>query len=653
MRTLATPQQEQSPYLDEVAALLVNVPYPHIKPTRPSDTVYGPRVAIAEVEAWREAGPNDAQSPTDRNSFAADVTQALSQLGPLLRARATSAADLVQAVRAAATCTPSDRDGVRVRVHDSFAALQGELREPDTAISALDDLLDAFRDAANSHLLINTRLTVLTEVLELSGRASAEICRIIGGVLDDQALEISIAHHNLNGSPILAAERPDDFAGMPEADRLELSRRYLTRPAQEGHHVVWVAYGDARVAGQEAWRQPVGIVEFFDGPTLVEKLSNPESGSSDESLPDELLTTPGPGGRDIDLWPSSDHRHWVAARVDLGTGAYPSPIRVGRDVADAAVAVVAFNAGKSTWTPLAGVLHVVDNVHHGSEQFHTPDEIQHRVSVENDRTADEFPGIAVTMAAHLPIVDPALQRLLREISALNASTKSDGSDLFPREVAVVENITRLNRDAPTAWPKFLKDNLSIWQARAQVIDEIYDAVWQVLWNFHYEDLTIEAISEAQPDGRTLFKRKAALDLVPQLAPGMPDHNMRGRRLREVARRLQDLDHLEAWVDELAADCRIKIDRASRLRNGLIHGGPAPAPVMETVRLRFNRHARAVARTALEAVVAGRPVKQVFDDYRAGNRRWRQHIPRAADICDAIFDAPSKAAAPSQENPDGQ
>jgi len=649
MRMLTTPQQDQSPYLDEVAALLASVPYSHIKPSRPSDTEYGPRVAIAEIEAWLEAGPNDAQSPTDRNSFAADVAQALAQLGPLVRARTSSASDLASAVQATATSTPPDRQ----RVRDSLAALQGQLREPETAIAAFDDLLDAVRDPANSHLLITARLTVFTEVLELSDRASAEICRILGGVLDDQALEISIARHNLDGSPVSTAERPDDFAGLPESDRLELSHRYLMRPAQEGHHIVWVAYDDARVAVQEAWRQPVGMVEFFDGPTLVEKLGKPEAAGNEQSLPEELLTTPGPGGRDIDLWPSSDYQHWVAARVDLGTAAYSNPIQVGRDQADAVVAVAAFNAGKSTWTPLAGVLHIVDNVHHGSEQFHKPNEIQHRVSVDNDRTADEFPEIADIMAAHLPIIDPALQRLLREISALNASTRSDGFDLFPREVAVIETVTRLNQQPPSNWPEFLKLNLAVWQARARIIDEIYDAVWQVLWNFHYEDLTIEAIAEPQPDGRTLFKRKAALDLVPQLAPGLPDHNMRARRLREAARRLQDLDHLEAWVEELAADCRTKINRASRLRNGLSHAGAAPAQVMATVRLRFNRYARAVARTALEAVVAGRPVKQAFDDYRTGNRRWRQHISSAADICNAIFDAPSTAATPPTEDPDGQ
>jgi hypothetical protein len=44
---------------------------------------------------------------------------------------------------------------------------------------------------------------------------------------------------------------------------------------------------------------------------------------------------------------------------------------------------------------------------------------------------------------------------------------------------------------------------------------------------------------------------------------------------------------------------------------------------------------------LEAVVAGNPIKQTFDAYRSQNRKWRQHVPAAADICDALFDTPER------------
>lgn len=78
-----------------------------------------------------------------------------------------------------------------------------------------------------------------------------------------------------------------------------------------------------------------------------------------------------------------------------------------------------------------------------------------------------------------------------------------------------------------------------------------------------------------PDGQSLFKRKAALDLVPQLLPRLPTHHQTSRRLREVARHRQDLEHLAAWIDGLAADNKVNLDRAERVRNGLTHGGAAP------------------------------------------------------------------------------
>jgi hypothetical protein len=639
---LTTPQQSPPGYLDEVSALLVNVPYPHIKPSRPRDTEYGLLTAMVEVEAWLEAGPNDDQPRGDRHSFAADVARALSQPGPAVSSRIPAAGALVAALQTVA------RDGSRADrelVRRSLTGLRVELSDANTTVAAFDDLLDAVRDPANSHLFITARLAVLTEVLEVSDRASAQICRILGGILDDQALEISIARHGLDGTPRADVDRPDEFAGLAEEDRLELSRRYLLRPAQEGHHVVWVAYDDARIAVDGCWRQPVGMVEFFDGPTLLEILDKPDTAPSDRPLPEELLTPIMFGGRDIDLWPSSEqHQHWVAARVDLGTSTFSNPIQVGREQADAIVQLAAFESGKSTWTPMAGVLHLFDHSHHSSERFHTLDEIQHRVRVDNDSTAAEFPEIAASIAGHLPVVNPALRRLLREIAALNASTRSGELDLLAREVTVVETVTRLNDEPPTAWPEFLVKNLPIFQARGQVIDEVYEAVSGVLNAFHYPEaphLSSEAILELLPDGRTLFKRKAALDLVPQLIPGLPDHHMAARRLREVARRTQDVTHLRQWVDELAADCRTKIGRAARLRNGLTHAGAAPAEVASTIRLLINRYARLVAGTALEAVVAASSVKQAFDNYRTGNKRWRQHILAAADICDALFDPPAE------------
>ena len=91
------------------------------------------------------------------------------------------------------------------------------------------------------------------------------------------------------------------------------------------------------------------------------------------------------------------------------------------------------------------------------------------------------------------------------------------------------------------------------------------------------------------------------------------------------------------VDELAADSRIKIDRAARLRNGLIHDGAASLDAASTIRLLVNREARVIAKSTLEAILEGKPIKQAFDGYRIRNREWKQRILTAKDITDALFD----------------
>jgi hypothetical protein len=93
--------------------------------------------------------------------------------------------------------------------------------------------------------------------------------------------------------------------------------------------------------------------------------------------------------------------------------------------------------------------------------------------------------------------------------------------------------------------------------------------------------------------------QAALELVSQLVADLPQHHADARRLKEMARPTQSVTHLKAWIDELVADYKIKIDRAARFRNGLTNCGAAALEVAATIRL-CQRAARLTARTALPA-----------------------------------------------------
>ena len=47
--------------------------------------------------------------------------------------------------------------------------------------------------------------------------------------------------------------------------------------------------------------------------------------------------------------------------------------------------------------------------------------------------------------------------------------------------------------------------------------------------------------------------------------------------------------------------------------------------------------RVIAKSALEAILQGKPIKQAFDGYRTRNKEWKRRILTAKDITDALFD----------------
>jgi hypothetical protein len=245
--------------------------------------------------------------------------------------------------------------------------------------------------------------------------------------------------------------------------------------------------------------------------------------------------------------------------------------------------------------------------------------------------------IAATVGTRLPVVDPSLKRFLREVRAVNTSSRSPDPELLLNDFRVIEFVTRRNNHGD--WAGFLKANLATFRARNQVLDEIYQSVSAVVRAFPFPDgqELEDRIGGPLPDGIVLMNRKAALDLIPQLVPRLPAHHQAARRLREVARRTHDLARLRGWFRELTADYEIKIDRAARLRNGLIHGGAASLDAAGTIRLLIRDDARVLARSTLEAILEGNTVKQAFDGYRSRDGDWRRRIRAAKDITDALFD----------------
>jgi hypothetical protein len=314
VRMLATPSNWPPSYLDEIASLLINVPYPHLRPSQRRDSNYGLVVALAELSESLDLESTDQKSKGHRRSLVADVTRALEQLGPFTRARVPTAAGMQSPLNAFAS---SGDEASRTMAAGLLAQLQAELADTGTGVAAFNDLLATAQDPDASHDAVNARLDVLTGVLELGDRSTAEVCRVLGGIVDDQALEISDAHHELYGSPVRELERVDEPAGLADVERLELCRLYLQVAATPGHQVVWVAYGDAQIGPGDwrarvgDWRARVGPVEFFDGPTLVQAIQESANGSA------------------TDLFQRNCFKHWAGWGSTAVSGPMPRTFGIG------------------------------------------------------------------------------------------------------------------------------------------------------------------------------------------------------------------------------------------------------------------------------------------------------------------------------------
>jgi hypothetical protein len=169
---LATPSNWPPSYLDEIASLLINVPYPHLRPSQRRDSYYGLVVALAELSESLELGATDQKGKGDRKSLVDDVTRALEQLGAFTRACVPAAEGMQAALDAFAS---SGDEASRNLAAGLLAQLQEELADAGTWVAAFDDLLATVQDPDASHDAVSARLDVLRGVLELGDRSAAEV----------------------------------------------------------------------------------------------------------------------------------------------------------------------------------------------------------------------------------------------------------------------------------------------------------------------------------------------------------------------------------------------------------------------------------------------------------------------------------------------
>ncbi|WP_327034886.1 hypothetical protein [Micromonospora ureilytica] len=529
-------------------------------------------------------------------------------------------------------------DGWRSGLSAPIAALkrlQARLSEPAVVAAAWRDLVDACQGTIVSAGELGNRRDLFRSLLlgaELNPRATG---RVLAGVLHDSATFVAEARvliGELDRDDIGTWPGRRDAAGLDEAARLALCERLLGTPPRDGHHVVWLVFGQAYI---DSTRFSVGPVTFYMGP-MVEGMIG-KVGPGMEWVPAEL--------RHVDGWlrsedmPSEDGI--VFARVDLGRGRFADPVGRAVELARAIVSIAQFDTHSSNWVPWSGFLHAVDGRVTGMPLFLSPTPTPHPAPWL-DSTGDVLEGMSGKLGPHLSPIAETLRDAIEVVRWWQDAEDQSNISRVVLDVRVVEWVSSLVGGG--AWYTFLGQTWKQQWIRAWIHEHLYTTCAEaasrpgaVAPELHAQ--LASALFKIQPsEGRGTYavRLDRALEVLPDLQAIHPFHTRIGRRLSSLSARLATPATLEDWCRELEVDWSSQVNRLRRLRNALTHGGPASAGAVDTVGAFGRETARTALRATLTSLVDGRGPAAAHIEIKAKADAWRAGVPVAPDVATALF-----------------
>jgi hypothetical protein len=592
-------------------------------------------------------------------SLKEDVTAAWDQAGPALRAVQPTMPTLLSRLRPDLGFDRQERAALRLVVEQ----VRVGARDPRAAAAAFDDLVTAVQDADTPTVAIAGRVDVLDSILRFADRALADVVHTLSGILNNDSWDVAATRHLLDGDvlPEYPIPRSDEDAGLSEEDRVALARRWLTYEPPPSRNVVWLFYGDARL---DHWRLSIGPCEFFSGPALLAAMAEVDEiraqggdypGTRDpfKSVPDELLGTGGHGlfVRDPKSWPDEDH--WVAARVDLGTGRLPNLEQNARDQVGAVIALAAFAEHGTTWTPLTGYTAFRDGEPAGSSMpFHGRSGA--KKWVQTDHTHEWLRRHADQIGRHV-LTDADAHGVVEAATALNDCTNASPTVQILEAVRSIETLASVKR---VRWKDLVKTHVipgtALSATKKAAIDAISDLAGQYelytqLPQLHR--LTDEFIEPAE-DGLRRLKIGEAFNRLRPLVDDLPTYNRSARRIRDLVSDLSTPTDAAAYIERHCKLDERLVGRAARVRNSLTHGGPKSAGVEAATAEFIVAKAQYLAGTTLRALLEGKPLADGPDDHQSAVDTCLERIPSARTTYEALYGPPSPTDAGAVDLPTG-
>ena len=522
-----------------------------------------------------------ALEPSDRRSFAGDVTNSLARTGRELRAELGQ--DLAD-VKSAVTHAKQVLTDVAMseRLYDLATKLERRLADPRVARAALLDLLEAVDNGATTSAVCIHRAYQLKQTYERQGGDWDAVRRSLVDALKDSR---ELALERAMRSPI------DDTA------------------------VVWLILGNAVLD------QPcrLGPIQFFSGDTARSELLSGSSSMAFDGFEAAWELT----SETLSLLEPVRVKEHVLARVELrGPRALTPAVGArGGSVLDWArrfvsdvIAAATFRFGGSGWRMLDGAIGFTATGAWYGSGFHDPRErlqVQEWSQQRTDPTPEALHSIDVPLlrdlAAHKPPTYHAVEAALWHHGA------SATADPVQRIALRIRGFERLPPARPNqGWQQTLYAYLSGEWALDCVGRELVSAGFVLHNDVEMAQLRGMASQVLIGADRAIYSSSGghyvvntqaviqnAVTVAAEFGPGSW-----GRRIfREVVRGTRDGDAMRQWLIKLQETSRTLIQRGARQRNSIVHGRLVSLAVASTVDAFLERMSGILVATEVD-VLAG-------------------------------------------------
>ncbi|MGC4812742.1 hypothetical protein ACLQ29_19640 [Micromonospora sp. DT228] len=586
-------------------------------------------LAVSEAHAWVLRPYNHTFHRQPWESAFEDLKMAISRCGPnLTAALGTHLSDVVAAIHG----TPQQLANSRVAIDTALKKLRTQWAAPPITVAAWLDLADACQDLGISSAVLAYRRDLFMALVRTGGRSPRSTGQKLAYILADKAAgvtEAKITVGDIDQNDIETWPRWGDAAGLNDLQRLALCKRLLSAPPRHGHHVVWLAFDQARIHAQP---QVVGPITFYESQWVSSVLTN--GGPWRHELPTELTN---PASWLIDLPESPDV---VIARVDLGAGAIADPVGRATDLAYAAVAWAKFHTKTKNWKAMDGYLQAIDGRVLGFIPF-APSFNMPGVAVYLDGTGDELARLGPDLGSHLLAADRDLHEAIEMLHWWHEAGNQSPLPAILLDVRIIEFVAA--RTGDKRWYEYLDRNWKNAWIRSTAINRLLNTCIDAARNFNIategdkEELKsiYYAIVRHASRGRTLHADEA-LKALPMLRMIYPVHSRLGRLLASTSDQLSNCASLGSWSDELEREWKAQRERLQRIRNALAHSSPVTEDAAKTV----APFCRQMASWALDAAMCGildrRGVQAAHDEVRSKALHWRANLSGGSDVAVALF-----------------